>query len=82
MGNRIMAKMSKISDSEYKEYAKNLELLKGEQKKFEYLVEKAVIGRGDGSKIDRLIKNLWMDMTTQTERWHLKTGCWFLPTST
>lgn len=54
--NWIMAKMCKISDLEYKAYRDNLDLLRGEQKKLEYLVEKAVIGRGDGSQIDNLIQ--------------------------
>ena len=49
-------KMSKMSNSEYKAYMDNLDLLEGEKKELEYFVQKVVIGRGDGSKIDYLVR--------------------------
>ena len=52
----IEFKMGKMSNSEYKAYMDNLELLEGEKKELEYLIQKVVIGCGDGSKLDYLIQ--------------------------
>ncbi len=69
-----MVKMSKISDSEYKAYTDNLGLLKGEQKKLVYLVEKAVVGRGDGTHIDELIRKFMNGNDDPNRKMALKNG--------
>ena len=48
--------MGKISDSEYKAYMNNIYFLEGEKIELSYLIQKVVIGRGDGSNIDHLIE--------------------------
>jgi hypothetical protein len=49
--------MGRMSDSEYKACMDNLELLEGEKKELEYLIQKAITGRGDGSNRGDLIKD-------------------------
>ncbi len=66
--------MSKISDSECKAYTDNLKLLKGEKKKLEYLIQKVVIGRGDGSKIDNLIQEFMDGHNDPNRKMALKNG--------
>ncbi|MCW3985171.1 MAG: hypothetical protein NWE91_02010 [Candidatus Bathyarchaeota archaeon] len=66
--------MKGLKDTEYRASMDNLGLLEGEKKELEYLIEKVVIGRGDGSQLKYLFQGFINGSIDSSKTTTLKKG--------